>query len=299
MEYAPIILFAYNRPEHLRRTIESLKHNEEARDSDLFIYSDGPKTPSATLKVAEVRAYLKTIEGFRQVTAIERQENMGLARSVIAGVSEIIGRFSRAIVLEDDLVTSPYFLRFMNEALVRYENDDLVMQISGHMFPVEIDTEDDALFLPFTTSWGWATWKRAWEHFDPAMTGYAVLKKDRDRRRKFNLDGAYAYFRMLEAQFKGKIDSWAIRWYLSVFMLDGLALFPVKTLVNNIGFDGSGMHCGYSDRGMNGPLDADFLLKKYPGVQVNEVCKKKVFACLAGKKSFRKRAVAKLAVWLR
>lgn len=121
------------------------------------------------------------------------------------------------------------------------------MQISSHMFPVELKAETDAIFLPFTTSWSWATWQRAWKHFDPEMSGYEILRKDRRLRHQFDLNGAYSYFTMLEAQRNGQIDSWAIRWYLSVFTQKGLTLYPVQSLVGNTGFDGSGTHCGIQD----------------------------------------------------
>jgi hypothetical protein len=260
---APIALFVYNRPWHAQRTVEALQKNEPAKESEFFIYSDGPKDDAANEKVGEVREYIKTISGFKQVNIIEREENYGLANSIIAGVTELCERFGRCIVLEDDLLVSPHFLEYMNEALVRYENEELVVQISGHMFPVELETETDAVFLPFTTSWGWATWERAWEHFDPLMSGYALLKRDRGLKHRFNLEGSYDYFYMLEAQAKGKIDSWAIRWYLSVFMRGGLTLFPKKNMVRNIGFDRSGAHCTTSGMRFTAEL-SDFRISKYP-----------------------------------
>ena len=120
------------------------------------------------------------------------------------------------------------------------------MQISGYMFPVELNPELDAVFLPFTTSWGWATWQRAWKQYDPLMSGFSLLKQDRKLRKLFNLDGSYPYFEMLESPIKGKIDSWAIRWYLNTFMLNGLILHPSCSCVINLGFDGSGTHCSYA-----------------------------------------------------
>jgi len=239
---APIILFTYNRSWHTRQTVEALQRNDLAKESELFIYSDGPKSEADKKSVAEVREYVKSIDGFKQIKLIERESNMGLAKSIIAGVSEILDKYGRIIVLEDDLITSPYFLEYMNNALSLYENNEKVMQISGHMFPVELNADADAVFLPFTTSWGWATWKRAWVHFDADMTGYEKLKSDKALRKKFDLDGGYPYFEMLEHQREGRVDSWAICWYLSVFMKDGLTLFPRETLVQNIGFDGSGTH---------------------------------------------------------
>lgn len=244
MNLSPIILFVYNRPWHTKQTVEALQKNEMATDSELFIYSDGPRdTEESKAAVAEVRKYLKGVGGFKRITIAENSKNLGLANSVIKGISEVVNKYGRVIVLEDDLVTAPGFLRYMNQALERYEDEEQVMQISGHMFDVEIEAETDAIFLPFPNSWGWATWKRAWEHFDPLMTGYEQLKKDRRLRHKFNREGTRDFFNMLKLQLKGEIDSWAIRWYLSVFLIRGLTLFPTNSLVKNIGFDNSGTHC--------------------------------------------------------
>lgn len=244
MTLAPIALFVYNRPVHTRQVVESLQKNALAKESELFVYSDASKTEVPAESVRTVREYIRTINGFKSVTIIERDRNLGLANSIIDGVTMMVNRYGRVIVLEDDLVVSAYFLEYMNEALERYQKDERVMQISGHMFPAEFAATTDAVFLPMTTSWGWATWRRAWEYFDPQSTGYSRLKADAALRKRFNLDGAYDYFSMLEEQLKGRVDSWAVRWNLSVFVRGGLTLFPRATLVTNIGFDGSGTHCG-------------------------------------------------------
>ena len=242
MRLAPIALFVYNRPSHARRTVEALRNNELARESDLFVFSDAPKNPEAVAKVAEVREYVKAIEGFKSVTVVERDVNFGLARSIIDGVTRIVHEHGRIIVLEDDLIVTPHFLEFMNQGLKRYENDHQVMQVSGYMFPINISVTEDALFLPLTTSWGWATWELAWQHFDPEAKGYALLKSDSVLRKRFNLGGAYDYFSMLEAQLAGRIDSWAVRWQLSAFLKDALVLYPRHSLIVNAGIDGSGTH---------------------------------------------------------
>jgi len=239
---APIALFVYNRPRHTRQTVEALQKNELAGESDLFIYSDTTKKPEAVEAVNEVREYIKTISGFRSVSIIERDRNWGLANSIIDGVTRLCNEYGRVIVLEDDLVVTSHFLNFMNRALDKYEHEQQVIQVSGYMFPVSEEVSDDALFLPLTTSWGWATWARAWQFFDPDAKGYSRIKTDLALRKQFNLNGAYDYFSMLEAQLQGRIDSWAIRWYLSTFLIHGLTLFPRQSLVMNMGFDGSGTH---------------------------------------------------------
>ena len=240
---APIALFTFKRPEHTRRTLEALARNPEFAQSELHIFCDGSR------RADEDAAVLATREVVRQwahpaKTVHESPVNRGLAASIIDGVSRLCAAHGRVIVVEDDLVVAPVFLDFLNRGLDSYADDGRVMQISGHMFPVDLSgTDSDAVFLPFTTSWGWATWQRAWAQFDPAMQAFERLVGDRALRRRFDLDNAYPYFAMLKKQKAREIDSWAIRWYLSVFMRDGLVLYPRRTLIENVGFDGSGTHC--------------------------------------------------------
>jgi acetyltransferase-like isoleucine patch superfamily enzyme len=241
---APITLFVYNRPTHTRQTVEALQKNELAKDSDLIIFSDAAKKPEAAEAVREVREYIRQIDGFKSIKIIERDQNWGLANSIIDGVTSVVNEFGRIIVLEDDLVVTPYFLDFMNRALDKYQDEQQVIQVSGYMFPVKLKIKEDALFLPLTTSWGWATWQRAWQLFDPDAKGYAQVKEDLALRKHFNLDGSYDFFSMLEAQLAGQVDSWAIRWYLSTFSFEGLTLYPCQSLIINKGFDGSGTHGG-------------------------------------------------------
>jgi hypothetical protein len=239
---APVALFVYNRPGHTRQTVEALLANTLANQTPLQVFSDAPRNEAASLAVAEVRSYIRSITGFKTVTIIERETNLGLARSIIDGVTSLCEEYGRVIVMEDDLITSPHFLSYMNDALTRYEKEDRVMQVSGHIFPVpEFTRREEALFLPFMTSWGWGTWIRAWKHFDPSAQGWEKIKSDSVLRNRFNLDGHYDYSTMLEQQMSGKVDSWAIRWQLSAFLRNGLALFPPQSLVKNIGLD-SGTH---------------------------------------------------------
>jgi GT2 family glycosyltransferase len=275
---APIALFVYNRPLHTRQTVEALRKNELASESDLVIFSDGPKRPEAAAAVGEVREYIRTISGFRSVSIIERDRNWGLANSVIDGVTRLCTEYGRVIVLEDDLIVARYFLEYMNTALERYQHDEKVMQVSGYMFPINAAVQTDAIFLPITTSWGWATWQRAWQYFDPLATGHAALEGDVDMRHKFNLDGGYDYFGMLKQQLQGKIDSWAIRWYLSVWMRGGLTLFPRETLVENIGLDGSGTHGAAAH--LISPLSSAFRVVAYPATELDTTTQKLVYEYL-------------------
>lgn len=247
MSFSPIAFFAYNRPEHTRLALESLGKNIGAESSDLYIFCDGAKSATDLVAVKKVREVVRSQQWCGTVHIIERDKNMGLANSIIAGVGHLCDFFGRAIVLEDDLILAPYFLDYMNKALKKYENDHRIMQVSGYMFPVKPVCSDDVFLLPFTTSWGWATWSRAWQLFDAEVKQFTDLASDARRVYEFNLNDSYPYFSMLKEQVDGKIDSWAIRWYFSVFMLNAFVLYPKHTLVQNTGFDGSGTHCQVSD----------------------------------------------------
>ena len=231
----------------------------------------------------QVRRYVREITGMRSIAVVERPTNLGLANSVIDGTTRLIREFGRVIVVEDDLVVSPRFLEYMNRALERYQDDDSVMQVSGYMFPIDVAAETDAFFMPFTTSWGWATWERAWQHFDPDMRGFDALVSDPHLRDSFDLDGAYGYFDMLERQRRGSIDSWAIRWYLSVFIRGGLTLYPARTLVRNIGFDGSGTHCVVADV-EQASMQADFRVESFPAKVQQHPQWKRVLAAMPNRR---------------
>lgn len=239
---APIALFAYNRLWHTRKTIEALLNNELADESTLFIFSDGPRSPSDYSRVQEVRTYLKKVQGFREVTLIERTQNLGLAESIIRGVTQIVMQYGRIIVLEDDMVTSPYFLRYMNEALEFYKDEDRVVSIHGYLYPLHVPLPE-TFFLQGADCWGWATWKRGWDIFEP--DGRRMLKELKTRKlvRRFDCNGTHPYTRMLRWQARGMIDSWAIRWHASAFLKEKLTLYPAESLLANIGLDSSGTHC--------------------------------------------------------
>lgn len=239
---APIVVFAYRRPEHLRRTLQSLMQCSGFVGSPVIVYGDGPQSEDERASTEATRQVAREMLGSRAEYHFS-DTNLGLSQSVIRGVTEVTDRFGRAIVLEDDLQVAPGFLAYMNSALDRYAEDSSVFQVSGYMFDVpEFAARRTAMFLPLTVSWGWATWKRAWDRFDPAAKGWEALRSDRGLRQRFNLDGAYDYSTMLERQMAGRSDSWAVRWYWTVFRAGGLVLFPPLTLVSNTGLDGSGTH---------------------------------------------------------
>jgi hypothetical protein len=239
----PIVLFTYARPDHTRRTVESLLRNPEASKHDLIVFSDAPRTPDKQAAVEEVRIYLASISGFRSLTIHHRLQNFGLAKSIITGVTQVLIEHERIIVLEDDLVTSAHFLAYMNEALDLFADDERVISIHGYVFPVH-QILPEAFFLPGADCWGWATWRRGWQIFNP--DGRALLDelKCSDQIKAFDFNGAYGYSKMLEGQIKGDNDSWAVRWHASAFLAGKLTLHPGRSLVHNIGNDDSGTHCG-------------------------------------------------------
>jgi hypothetical protein len=242
MSLAPIALFIYKRPAHLRRALESLASCAEASQSALHIFADAPKLPEHAQAVAETRAVARSATGFASVTIVERDENWALARSIVRGVADMCSQFGRVIVVEDDLIVGQDFLRFLNAGLDRYAKDERVMQVSGYAYPVGESGGRDAFFLPMVSCWGWATWARAWSQFDPTMSAFAEIEKDANARQRFNLDGAYDYWGMAQDQRRGIVDSWGIRWQMSLFARNGLALYPATSLVENAGVDATGTH---------------------------------------------------------
>ncbi len=253
---SPIILFVYNRPIHTRKTLEALQKNELASESELFIFSDGPKIENDE-NIKKVREYIKTIDGFKSVTIIEREKNLGLANSVISGVTEIIDKYGKVIVLEDDIVTSKYFLGFMNEALDFFENDSNIFSISGFSDKrVEIPSNyKKEIYLSYRFgSWGWATWRNCWDKVDWIIKDYDEFLSNKKIRKEFNR-GGMDMADMLISQMDGKIDSWAIRFDYAHFKNNCFNVRPVKSLVSNIGCDGSGVHCGVSEEYKNDTSD--------------------------------------------
>ena len=212
MPLAPIAIFTYRRPTHTRALLASLRANPEAEKTVVYAFSDGPRSEADREAVDATREVLKQ-SGLQNLRVIIRERNMGLAANVIEGVTFVCHEHGRVIVLEDDLILSPTYLEYMNAALDRYANDENVFHVSGYMFPVRIRSRHDAVLLPLATcSGGWATWERAWRVFDPTAGGYSALQSDRALRKRFDLGGRYVYFRILELQPTGRVDSWASRW---------------------------------------------------------------------------------------
>ncbi len=242
-QLAPIALFVYNRPEHTRRTVESLRANIWAGQSDLFVFSDAAKKESAAAAVEAVRKFIRTIDGFKSVTVIERERNFGLANSVIAGTTQLCEAFGRLIAVEDDLLTSSDFLSFMNCALERYADEPKVFSVSGFNFAVGAPQQYpfDAFYSYRSSSLGWGTWKSRWQKADWLVSDYQQFSADRNQQQLFNR-GGQDLSDMLASQMAGRIDSWAIRWAYTHFKQRGLALLSLRPRVFHIGADGSGTH---------------------------------------------------------
>ena len=293
MTCAPILLFVYNRPEHTRRCIESLTRNALAADSTLYIYADGPKDTTQQTAVDEVRSYLRTISGFKTVNLIERKENWGLARNIIDGVTTQVNRYGKVIVLEDDLVVAPYFLQFMNDALETYKDEPKV----GHIQACDF-TQDPSLpetfLIKWTGSWGWATWERAWKHFN--SDGKALLEELEQRKLTYTFDfnGKYGFTRMLRRQIEGKNNSWAIRWNASLFLKDILSLNVGRSLVQNEGFDGSGTNCGGGGLYASNLHLAPLPVQKISPIEENKAARQAFVRYYARTNSFWAKAIRRI-----
>lgn len=240
-KYAPIAFFTYSRADHTKAAVESLLKNKEAAESDLFIFSDGPKTEEKRKAVEENRKYIHTITGFKSVHIVEHEKNWGLANSLIAGITEIVNKYGRVIVVEDDLILSPYFLQFMNEALEKYKDEDRVASISAFLNPIDCEAPD-TFFLRYFACWGWATWKRGWDLL--INDDRVLLKRLRWKKNDFNIGGTGPFYGILYCDKVGLNDSWAVRFYASQFLAGKLQLFPGKTLALQNGMDGTGTHSG-------------------------------------------------------
>jgi hypothetical protein len=262
MQLAPIVIFTYNRPWHTQQVLDSLALNEEAKDSLLYIYCDGAKDNAEEKIVKEinqVRLIAKSEHRFKQVIVKEQPKNKGLANSIIDGVTEIVNKHGFIIVLEDDIIVSNYFLKYMNEALLKYELEEMVISISAYIYP--INNLPTQFLIKGADCWGWATWKRGWGLFE--YDGKKLLNQLEKKKltHSFDFNDSYPFTQMLKNQINGKNNSWAIRWHASAFLNNKLTLYPNISLVNNIGFDGSGTHSGNEKHYKTGLLELPMALE--------------------------------------
>ena len=238
---APVALFAYRRPRHLQAVLGSLSANAEADATNLVIFVDAAGDESEQAPVASTVAIARQATGFRSVSVQVSREHRGLAQSIVGGVRQMLSEYGRVVILEDDIQVSPYFLRFMNDGLETYADDSSVASIHGYRYPVR-HTLPETFFLRGADCWGWGTWRRAWNQFEPDGSLLLSQLRERGLERDFDFGGAASFTKMLEAQIAGENDSWAIRWYASAFLAGMYTLYPGISLVRNIGMDGSGRH---------------------------------------------------------
>jgi hypothetical protein len=293
VSHAPVAIVAHRRPELTARLIRTLQANPESRDTRVYAFCDGARRPEDEALVARTRQVIAAA-GLRHLELVERSANLGLAANVIDGVTRLCAEAGRVIALEDDLILSPRFLRYMNDALERYRDEPRVFHVSGFMYPVHHATPHDALFLPFISSWGWGTWSRAWQAFEPGAPRAREVLVDRAVRRRFDLDGCYGFSRMLRRQLAGRSDSWAIRWYLSVFARGGLSVFPRRSLVENDGFEAASVHCRGPRPRHAASAAEDFEVGDYPPVEVDQAAFDAVKAVMAADSSLQARVLRRL-----
>ncbi|MBD2752280.1 glycosyltransferase [Spirosoma validum] len=246
---APVILFAYKRPAELKATLQALKANYLASQSDLYIFVDAPKRPEDSIKVAQVQQLLNDTTGFRNIYRDYAKTNIGCADSVIRGISLVLAKHPSAIIVEDDLVTSPNFLDFMNQGLAQYADSKQVYSVAGYTFPFPRPTDyaSDAYFIPRHSPWGWATWSDRWQSIDWDMTDYPDFTQDKRQQKAFNQGGS-DLVRMLADQMEGRSDAWDIRFCYNRFRANGLTVYPTVSKVENIGFGEGATHTNIFNR---------------------------------------------------
>lgn len=241
MKTFPICLFAFNRPDKLTQCIDAILDNANCQLFELYVFCDGPRNIDEYEIVERVRVIARSITGFKNVTVHESNTNKGLANSVIDGVSLVLEANSGVIVLEDDILVSTHFLEFMNEALNTYENDPEIASVHGN-FPSLKFGLPSTFLLKYSDCWGWGTWKDSWTLLNLDSLDLMNLIRESERINEFNVYGAYPFFDLLQKEYSGAVDSWAIRWHASLFVNHKLSLYSKFSLIYNIGTDGSGRH---------------------------------------------------------
>lgn len=246
---APVILFAFKRPDELKATFQALKANHLASQSDLFIFVDAPRKEADVAKVAEVHDFLDKVSGFRTIQRDYAKTNIGCADSIIRGVSLVLEKYPSAIIVEDDLITAPNFLDFMNQALVHYRSSKRVYSVAGYTFPFPkpANYNVDAYFVPRHSPWGWATWADRWQSINWDMTDYPEFEQDIWQQKAF-MQGGSDLVGMLRSQMEGRADAWDIRFCYNRFKADGLSVYPTTSKVDNIGFGKGATHTDIFNR---------------------------------------------------
>lgn len=250
MKYAPIVLIGFNRPKHLKKTISALAQNKGATNSDLYCYVDGPKNHDDIFNQKIIVSIVNDhLNHFKTVSIIQREVNLGLAVNIVEAVTEIINKYGKIIVIEDDIVTSSAFLTFMNDALEYYEKEEKVWHIAAHSKTNLINRQDEIFLYRVMNCWGWATWRNRWQYFnkDPDLL---IDEFSKQMIEEFDLNGTGLFWSQVLDNAENKINTWAIFWYATIFKHGGLCVNPYYSYASNIGFDGSGINCNYDKRMM-------------------------------------------------
>ena len=290
MTLAPVVIFSYDRPNHLKRTLEALAKNKLAKESELFIYCDGAKENGPneqSERIIENRKVAHSSSGFKSVSVIERPQNIGLKANIVGAVTEIVNKYGRVITLEDDIVTSPGFLQFMNEALEMYKDDEQVMHISGYMWPHRLPLQETFFYeMPYPGG-GWATWKRAWQYYDDdAVKLYRLWENRWD---EFNIVGAHLQ-KQLYDNYRGTLNTWFVKWHAVLLERGGLTLYPGKSLTNNIGFDESATNCYTTNKFDVVPIDS-VRVKRIP-IRESKLATHEIYAFYQGRWYNKRRRTA-------
>jgi putative methyltransferase (TIGR04325 family) len=268
--FAPIALFVYNRPWHTEQTLNALSKNNFSEQSILYIYADGAKlnaTDEQIENIKQVRNVIRSKQWCKEVHIIESDKNKGLANSIIDGVTNVVNKYGKIIVLEDDIITSPYFLKYMNDGLDIYKDEEKVVSIHAYQYPISPKGLPSTFFMKGADCQGWATWDSSWSIFEKDANKLLNYIIDNNLQYEFDIQGAYPYTQMLKSQIEKKVDSWAIRWYASAFINNKYTLYPNKSIVYNIGFDNTGVHSGsfdnFNNKSWNNkkPIDVNRITK--------------------------------------
>lgn len=282
MILAPIVIFSYDRPKHLQQTLDALAKNELAEQSDLFIFCDGAKETAQAEQaecIKENRYIAHATSGFKSVTVVEREKNIGLKANIVSAVTEIVNKYGRIITLEDDIVTSPGYLRFMNEALELYKDDERVMHISGYLWPHRWPLPETFFYEVPYPGGGWATWARAWKYYnDDATELYHYWE---NRWEKFNKFGADYLQKQLVANYEGRMNTWFIKWHAVMLKMGGLTLYPGKSMTNNIGFDETATNSHVTNKFDVVPVDS-VDVKRIP-IRENKLAAHEIYAFYQGR----------------
>lgn len=285
---APIIVFCYNRPEHLEQTLDALSRNELADQSTLYIYCDGPKESASSemrQKIAEVRQVARKRQWCKEVHVVEREENVGLMTNIVGAVTEIVNQYGRVITMEDDIITSKGYLRFMNEVLELYKDDEQVMHISGYMWPHKGRLPDTFFYEVPYPGGGWATWQRAWKHYtDDTKSLYDCWCTRWD---EFNKFGDNYLQKQLEANYHGTMKTWFIKWHAVMLQRGALTLYPGQSLTNNIGFDDQATNCYTTDKFDVVPVD--YVPVTRQAIKENKRAAREIYAFYQGRWYNRRR----------